>query len=222
MTLRLNRPAGLMAALVMMAGLAEGTMAKSRYSMKNDAPPFNVAARDIPKLLGGRIYVGAPRWGGIEYRVFGRDGKITYCVTPSKGKPFWRQFRWWADAVTRDGRTGHGYFVARKHKSKKSYFRLLQHFPKTGKLDVYGPDAPSQMVERIARGHIQKRLPASVYKLCPGFPSASSLGVGINKRQTSTSYRRLVAQDAGQRIKRPDLVTPGLRQLALPKHRRKK
>ena len=95
-------------------------------------------------------------------------------------------------------------------------------FPKVAKLTFVPNKPPVKVFLRNGQGHLQKNIPAVVYKVCPGFPSARSLGVGVNKRQTATSYRRLVAQDAGQRIKRPDLVTPGLHRLALPKNRRKK
>jgi len=60
-------------------------------------------------------------------------------------------------------------------------------------------------------GHLQERLPASVYTLCPDFPSAEDLGFEVNAAQTATGYRELVQQDPGRRIMRPDLVTPDAR-----------
>ena len=57
-------------------------------------------------------------------------------------------------------------------------------------------------------GHLQARVPAAVYTLCPDFPSPEELGVGLNAKQTATNYPALLAQDPGQRILRPDLVTP--------------
>ena len=57
-------------------------------------------------------------------------------------------------------------------------------------------------------GHLQARVPAAVYTLCPDFPSPEELGVGLNAKQTATNYPALLAQDPGRRILRPDLVTP--------------
>lgn len=59
----------------------------------------------------------------------------------------------------------------------------------------------------ISTGHIQSDIPAAVYSMCPDFPSAESLGTTVNTKQTSTNYRAMVAQDPGQRVLRPDLVT---------------
>ena len=59
----------------------------------------------------------------------------------------------------------------------------------------------------ISTGHIQSDIPAAVYTMCPDFPSAESLGTTVNTKQTSTNYRAMVAQDPGQRVLRPDLVT---------------
>ena len=57
-------------------------------------------------------------------------------------------------------------------------------------------------------GHHQERLPAIIWTLCPDFPSASELGMGVNQLQTAVTYDALLAQDRGRRILRPDLVTP--------------
>ena len=56
-------------------------------------------------------------------------------------------------------------------------------------------------------GHLQERLPRAVWTLCPDFPSAEELGVGVNEKQTAITYDRLIAQDPGKRILRPDLIT---------------
>ncbi len=56
-------------------------------------------------------------------------------------------------------------------------------------------------------GHLQERLPAAVWTLCPEFPSAEELGVGINKNQTAVTYDKLLEQDPGRRVLRPDLIT---------------
>ena len=56
-------------------------------------------------------------------------------------------------------------------------------------------------------GHLQERLPRAVYTLCPDFPSPEELGVQVNEAQTDITYDKLVAQDPGHRILRPDLIT---------------
>ena len=60
-------------------------------------------------------------------------------------------------------------------------------------------------------GHLQERLPAATWTLCPDFPPAEELGVGINHAQTAQSYREMLAQDPGRRVLRPDLVTTDVR-----------
>ena len=55
-------------------------------------------------------------------------------------------------------------------------------------------------------GHIQERIPAAVYGMCPDFPSAQSLGLKVNDAQTSPNYHDLVKQEPGRRVRRPDLV----------------
>ncbi len=56
-------------------------------------------------------------------------------------------------------------------------------------------------------GHLQKNIPAVTYELCPDFPKASKLGMGVNKQQTAKLYSELVEQHPGARILRPDLIT---------------
>ena len=56
-------------------------------------------------------------------------------------------------------------------------------------------------------GHLQKNIPAVTYELCPDFPKASKLGMGVNKQQTAKLYSELVKQHPGVRILRPDLIT---------------
>ncbi|MDE0698586.1 MAG: hypothetical protein OXH76_22430 [Boseongicola sp.] len=59
-------------------------------------------------------------------------------------------------------------------------------------------------------GHLQERLPAATWTLCPDFPSAEELGADVNRAQTAIAYDALVAQDPGRRIRRPDLLAKGV------------
>ena len=61
--------------------------------------------------------------------------------------------------------------------------------------------------EETSYGHLQYDIPAAVYEACPEFPSAASLGMKINQKQTATTYPELLAQDPGRRVLRPDLVS---------------
>ena len=55
-------------------------------------------------------------------------------------------------------------------------------------------------------GHLQERIPAVVWDICPTFPSAASLGTTVNTKQTSRRYFELLQQDPGRRILRPQYV----------------
>ncbi len=50
-------------------------------------------------------------------------------------------------------------------------------------------------------GHLQETIPQAVYSLCPSFPDRRDLGFEVNPKQTSTDYRKLVAQDPGAVLK---------------------
>ena len=76
----------------------------------------------------------------------------------------------------------------------------------TGEAIWYGPWRGRWRAWDI--GHHQERLPAATWTLCPDFPSAEELGMGVNQLQTAVTYDALLAQDPGRRILRPDLVTP--------------
>ena len=76
----------------------------------------------------------------------------------------------------------------------------------TGDAIWYGPWRGRWRAWNI--GHHQERLPATTWTLCPDFPSAGELGIGVNGLQTGVTYDAVLRQDSGRRILRPDLVTP--------------
>ncbi len=57
-------------------------------------------------------------------------------------------------------------------------------------------------------GHLRRRLFFAVQRLCPDFPSTESLGLEVNASQGSFFYDDLLAQHPGERVLRPELVTP--------------
>ena len=83
----------------------------------------------------------------------------------------------------------------------------LRYAPQNGTLKTYYFNTHRNKWTTSRVGHLQKRIPAVVYELCPKFPSAQSLGAEINHKQTSGDYFELLKQDQGERIKRPELVT---------------
>ncbi|WP_299749911.1 hypothetical protein [uncultured Tateyamaria sp.] len=82
----------------------------------------------------------------------------------------------------------------------------MQYKAETGQLAEIG--VSGRYWVDVRKGHLQAGIPAGVYTACPEFPSAESLGTFVNETQTSWNYFELVKQDPGQRIHRPDLVTP--------------
>ena len=60
-----------------------------------------------------------------------------------------------------------------------------------------------------AHGHIQRDIPAVVYDICPGFPSPEELGMPLNEKQTARSYKALVKQHPGDRVKDKSIEAGG-------------
>ena len=86
----------------------------------------------------------------------------------------------------------------------KTWYQLLRYNGETGELTTF-VDRRGRVWEADV-GHLQARLPAVTWEICPNFPSAKSLGTKVNKKQTSRFYFELLRQDAGKRILRPQYV----------------
>ena len=175
-------------------------------------PPGNVRAEDMMALVGGKVMVSriysTPGQSRDELKIIhiGRDGVYTWCST-------------FTDA---DRHTERDQWAAMLWKTRGRTLPLLNPStgtPGLGLSPLYDADTGEALwFTRYNRrwwswdpGHLQERLPAATWTLCPDFPSAESLGIGVNRAQTAHTYRALVAQDPGRRIKRPDLVTPDAR-----------
>ena len=206
-------------ALVLMAGhaSAEPVSVPKPHGYPISEPPGNVAADHYQDLFGGTVFVGFA--GGVDdfpdhpddtIEVFhaGRDGRFAICFFGPPGRHYAKgEWRWKMDREPfsdQDRRAplmvngpdigdGNGAVIMPVYNSQ------------TGGMDWYRPVLEYWFGH--AHGHLQKRLPRAVWNACPQFPSAGSLGVGVNEKQTAITYFDLVKQDRGERILRPDLVT---------------
>ena len=204
-------------ALGLMAGhaSAEPKRVPKPHSYRLSKPPGNVAADHYQALLGGAVYVGFA--GGkdsfpehsrdiIEVFYMGPDGRLAVCYLGQPGKHYapggWR----WKMRYYQLGNHRLPTFANGPHISgNKGGTGVPVYNARTGGMKWYRTYR-KRWVD-ASHGHIQKRLPRAVWTVCPNFPSAKSLGVGVNEKQTAITYFDLVKQDRGQRIKRPDLVT---------------
>ena len=177
-------------------------------------PPGNVRSEDMRALFGDAVFVindGRPELGfdtplnRIGVIFIGADGRYVWCKTRSDWKT----------------RTSDIHWLAFKRARGPGMTPILDP-TSTGKPNGPGlsPLYDGETGEAIFytrhdgvwwdwnAGHLQERLPASTWTVCPDFPSAEEIGVGVNERQTVTTYPELLAQDPGRRILRPGLVTP--------------
>ena len=204
-------------ALGLLAGhaLAEPKRVPKPHSFRLSKPPGNVAAVDYQALLGGSVFVGFA--GGkdtmpehprdiIEVFYTGRDGRSSICYFGRPGKHYAEgNNRWKMRRYQRGDRRLPTFANGLDVSGNNGRIVLPVYNGRTGGLKWYRP-LRKRWVDH-AHGHLQKRLPRAVWTACPNFPSAKSLGVGVNDKQTAITYFDLVKQDRGQRILRPDLVT---------------
>ena len=174
--------------------------------------PGNVRAEDYAALLGDTVFVindGRPETGysiplnliGVIY--IGADGRYLWCKFKTKhGEARTIDHRW----SPHKRALGPGLTPIFLPNSKPERGGLSPLYDgATGEAIFYTPNDGVWWDWNV--GHLQERLPASTWTVCPDFPSAEEIGVGVNARQTATTYPELVAQDPGRRILRPDLVT---------------
>ena len=204
-------------ALGLMAGhaMAEPKRVPKPHSYKLTNPPANVAAGDYKALLGGAVFVGFA--GGIdnmpehprdiiEVTWMGRDGRYASCRFGQPGRHnLLNGARWKMRRYRKGNRQGPTFVNGRDISGNKGGILIPVYNARTGGMKWYHLYRKRWVGFR--HGHLQKRLPRAVWTACPNFPSAKSLGVGVNDKQTAITYFDLVKQDRGQRILRPDLVT---------------
>jgi hypothetical protein len=198
-------------AFMLSAGIAQ---ARESYSWKSFKG--NLDANGIDELIQGSVFVGYfqdQNRPGIKQR----DSIIVSAVDRS-GKTF--------DCAWLDDTEGHSHnkFVTRGSTFTQANRIRLDRFgvadigsniENGGSIPIYNAKNGGFQTFIFHKrkwwenetGHLQKNIPAVTYELCPDFPKASSLGMGVNKKQTAKLYTELVKQHPGARILRPDLIT---------------
>ena len=186
---------------------------------EHSVPPGNVRAEDFGELLAGSVSVSR----NVEFIkpehdlqiVFtGKDGRVVTCEHSGRtlNRPV-GHWSWTSGSVRSEDGTVRPVvrWQSRTGGVAEGPLSLL-HDGETGEVVWHSNPRGFNLggglawVHRVS-GHLQERLPAVTWKLCPDFPSAEALGVGVNPAQTATDDTRLVAQDPGRRIRRPDLVS---------------
>ena len=174
------------------------------------SPPGNVRAENFQALFSDTVmisrifYVAEPGFDEMKIIFIGADGRYVWCsANPEEGR-FWHDHPWQPELRTIGGKLAP---IFNPHSGETGNGGLSPLYDgATGKIVWY-----TLIMGRWwdwDRGHLQKRLPAVTWDLCPGFPSAEELGVEVNAAQTATTYDALIAQNPGTRILRPDLITP--------------
>ena len=191
-------------------------------------PPLNVAAEDMNPLFGGRVFVGwVPSFSGrysarktrrmsvVYYgpRDADGNGQYAFCNNTKIGS-YLLDWVWWPTIVRKSEREGPVLIMAPNRASDRRRLLVANYDPANGEIVWYWSPNKGEWFNANYAGHLQERLPAAVYDLCPEFPSPEELGVEVNPAQTATLYDALLAQDPGRRVLRPDLVTEGLRERA--------
>ena len=186
-------------------------------------PPVNILSKDQPVLFRNAVFVNdRSRYDflknypahTLEIVVFRANGFFVSCTpdrkTNYRGKYAIGNRRYFFAEIRH---TTHWYpamtFKRQVYDIRDGLFplydgesgRLLQwrKKPRRSESHLYYPSKA---------GHLQYDIPRAVYDLCPDFPSADELGLEINEAQTANTYYDLIAQHPGNRILRPDLVTP--------------
>ena len=181
-------------------------------------PPGNIRAEDMRALFNNKVLVisfgresstvGAPNHS-LKVIFMGSDGRYSRCgYRVEKGDMSYTYYEdhWAPVKVKHAGTLQHMMNVA-----------VQEDFdPKRPGISPLYDGATGEIVFYRKRktwhtwnpGHLQERLPRAVWTLCPDFPSAEELGVEVNEAQTAITYDRLIAQDPGRRVLRPDLITP--------------
>ena len=191
-------------------------------------PPGNVRAEDMRALFGDTVmisffntrYVGWRFWEqgsdvqirkgqghGAHMKIIfiGRDGRYAWCARDRYTKKyFWRDDRWEPEKAAYKGKV-YPLFEPLAGDPRPGLSPLYD--ARTGEMFWYGEYKGRWWDHDI--GHLQQRLPAAVYTLCPDFPRPQELGIGVNKAQTALTYREMLAQHPGTRVLRPDLITSG-------------
>ena len=181
-------------------------------------PPGNVRAEDMRPLFDNNVLVisfgresstvGAPNHA-LKIIFIGQDGGYHRCDYEGKGGKLtyiYDKDHWAPVKVKHAGTLSHRLDPAINNDNIQGLSPLYDGA--TGQIVWYARGGPRNTWHTWDPGHLQERLPRAVWTLCPDFPSAEELGVGVNEAQTAITYDRLIEQDPGRRVLRPDLITP--------------
>ena len=195
------------------------SMTKQEYNRQKlfRHPPGNVRVNDMHSLFAGKIlvvdkgrkYSTVP--GVVDHALkiifIGNDQRYVWCSYGSTSDYYHRNNRWNPVKYKHDGK----FYpllstrIPEKDFDPKRPGLSPLYEPETGRIVFYGHR--NGKWHTWDPGHIQERLPRAVYTLCPDFPSPEELGVEVNSKQTAVTYDKLLEQDSGRRVLRPDLVT---------------
>ena len=175
-------------------------------------PPGNVRAEDMYALFAGTVLVvdrgrkHSKVSGLVNHALLvaftGKDGRYVWCsygFTPD----YYHRENKWAPTKFRHANTYQHLFDPAIENNRRGLSTLYDG--DTGQVVQYRHRDQKWHPRNL--GHIQERLPRAVYTLCPEFPSPEELGVDVNEAQTAVTYDKLLQQDPGRRILRPDLIT---------------
>ncbi|WP_419739498.1 hypothetical protein [Ruegeria sp.] len=176
-------------------------------------PPGNVRAEHMWPLLAGKVmlvdagrkYSSVP--GVVDHALMvvfmGPQGRNVWCVYGDTSDYYHRDQKW-APIRWKHGETYFPQLHPAIGEDKRPGLSPVYN-GETGQIVFFTHRQPGWSTRSV--GHLQERLPAAVWTLCPEFPSAEELGVGVNKNQTAVTYDKLLEQDPGRRVLRPDLIT---------------
>jgi hypothetical protein len=163
----------------------------------------NVSAQDLPTLIYGKVWVDYDSETDIlGVNVFSEKDRYFLCSVEDKRTGTFG----WASVVFDNKVSEERYPLWQETDPNGDVgYVAFKYIANTGQFISYLAQRPYWWETRP--GHLQTEIPAAVYTACPDFPSAESLGLKVNTRQTSTRYSEMIAQDPGNRVRRPDLVT---------------
>ncbi len=170
-------------------------------------PPVNLTREGFRELLPGTAFVGHMGVPGkrLELKFYGKDGRYVWCAYDQEDGYFSSDQAW--NVITDVRSNGATPLLdVRADAPERRIHQGTLYDGHTGEIMHFIPY--QRRWWDWSRGHLQKRLPAATWTVCPDFPSAEELGVEVNLAQTALNYPELVVQDPGERILRPNLVTP--------------
>ena len=173
----------------------------------------NIAAEHVVPLLRNTAHVThgengegmLPDGGYVRIVWYGADGLEYRCVQDAvKGTAYgWNSGEYSGVTIELKSRAVR-YPLHKGVYEDGDGYQLLRYNGETGALTTFIGTRGRWWEAEV--GHLQARLPAVTWDICPDFPSAKSLGTTVNKKQTSRHYFELLRQDPGRRTLHPEYV----------------